>query len=604
MSENDEHWDRSEAPRTPPPAPPARYRPPRPPSPEAANPDPADAEPSNPEPTDPAEPAAEPPSSSPAAQPPAPGQPPPPPAPQRPADHGQQADVRPAGGPTAVPGPQDGTGGAAAQPNPQAPGGAHEEHREYANAPQVNIAVPGFMKPLKPRLWLTLLASQAMAYAALLLLAVLAVIALSIGALLGAGDEIDAQVTQATGGMDLAPSLFIALITLPFQIAAVWLFGTFQFNLAIPESLSQLFAGGDGMGLTIWAPNLLFVVLAAALAVWVGRIWLRRSSAAALTEVPRLARVVANLVIALVLAGVTVLITWIFSYRETFDLADMAEAEGASEAEIQQMAEFLGIDPADLAVSMNGNAAGVGLFLGTFITYLVIGLVLSVSPRIFRRAMSRAEYYLPSVTHVPRVLVTHALIVLVPALIYVAVMFTIEAGAFGAFSIFFWVWPAAVISLVFLSFGAVTGSGTVAEFGQSTGGAEVAYLWTADFAWWEVTIAILVGLFAIAVASLVWGQRRDARESTLKNLLSWFTLPLVYAVAGLLLVLFGQIRGAFDAFGAVSGDFHLGPTWWTFVILLLIGLVIEVLSRVVAPMVVNRLPAGLRRMTGGAKPTQ
>lgn len=468
----------------------------------------------------------------------------------------------------------------------------------------MNLAVPGFLKPLKPRHWLTLLGSQAMAYAALLLMAVLAVIAVSIGALLGAGDEINTQVTEATGGMDLAPSLFIAFITLPFQIAAVWLFGTFQFNLVIPDSLSQLFPGGDGMGVTVWAPNLLFVVLAVALAVWVGRIWFRRSRAVALTDVPRLTRLVANLVIALVLAAVTVLITWIFSYRATFDLADMAAAEGASEAEIQQMAEFLGIDPTELAIAMNGNAAGVSLFFGAFIVYLLIGLVLSVNPRIFRRATSKAEYFLPSATHVPRVMATHALIVVIPALIYVTVTFSLEAGAFGAFSIFFWAWTAAVISFVFLSFGAVSGAGTVAEFGQSAGGAEIAYLWTADFAWWEVTLAILVGLFAIAVASLVWGQRRDARESTLKNLLSWFTLPLVYALTGLVLTLFGQIRGAFDAFGAVSGDFNIGPAWWTFVILLLIGGVIEVLSRTAAPMVAHKLPAGLKRLTGGAKPTQ
>lgn len=479
-----------------------------------------------------------------------------------------------------------------------------QEHSKYAPAPDVSLRVPGFMKPMTARHWLTLLASQALAYAALLGLALLSVIALAIGALLEGGEDLSAQVVEASGGLDLTPSLFIILLTLPFQIAAVWLFGTFHFSLTVPDSLSQLLPGDDGMGMSIWAPNLVFVVLAAGLALWVGRIWFRRSPAPDLARMPRLARVVANLVTAAVLAALTVTVTWALSYRESFDLAEMAAAEGASSAEIQQMAEFLGLDPTDLAISMNGNAASVSLFVGAFAVYLVIGLMLSVHPRMLSRVGLKAQYYLPSLVQAPRVLAAHAVIVVIPALVYAAVAFTVEAGVLGASSFFFWAWHAAVIGFVLLSFGAVSGAGTVAEFGQSTAGAETAYLWTADFEWWVVALGVVVALVAIAVASLVWRQRRDSRGSTLDNLLSWLTLPLVYAAAGLALTLFGQIRGAFEAFGAVSADFHLAPAWWTLVIMLLIGVLIEVLSRFVAPSLDQKLPGALRRALGGPARTR
>ena len=567
MSENEEHRGQMKDSRTPPPS---GYRPPRPPI------------------------------SGPPAQAPSFGGPPPA-APA--ADQQPVSPVEDAGEVAAQPGPQ----GAASEEMPAgSPSTDREdqEHSKYAPAPDVSLRVPGFMKPLTARHWLTLLASQALAYAALLGLALLSVIALAIGALLEGGEDLSAQVVEASGGLDLTPSLFIILLTLPFQIAAVWLFGTFHFSLTVPDSLSQLLPGDDGMGMSIWAPNLVFVVLAAGLALWVGRIWFRRSPAPDLARMPRLARVVANLVTAAVLAALTVTVTWALSYRESFDLAEMAAAEGASSAEIQQMAEFLGLDPTDLAISMNGNAASVSLFVGAFAVYLVIGLMLSVHPRMLSRVGLKAQYYLPSLVQAPRVLAAHAVIVVIPALVYAAVAFTVEAGVLGASSFFFWAWHAAVIGFVLLSFGAVSGAGTVAEFGQSTAGAETAYLWTADFEWWVVALGVVVALVAIAVASLVWRQRRDSRGSTLDNLLSWLTLPLVYAAAGLGLTLFGQIRGAFEAFGAVSADFHLAPAWWTLVIMLLIGVLIEVLSRFVAPSLDQKLPGVLRRALGGPARTR
>ena len=472
---------------------------------------------------------------------------------------------------------------------------------EDAEGPEFTLKVPDFLKSMKRSHWLTLLLSQAAGYVTLLLLALLSVIGLTIGLLLTSEEGLNAQAPDMAG-MDFAPSVFLLLIMLPFQIAATWLLGTLGFSVTMHESMTQMLPAGDGMGGTVWAPNLLYLVLALVVARWVGRMMFKRSHQIAITEVPRLARLVANAALALAMAGVTLLVTWISALRQGFSLADLAGFEGASGAEAQLMAEFLGVDASETVISMSGHAAGASLFLTAFIFYLLIGLVLSAGGRSFALVRKKVEHVLPSAYGVPGVLATHALIIGVPAVIYLAVVFTIDAGPVGVLSILLWGFSAAIFSFVLLNFGAVSLSDDISGFGQADSGGGALYLWTGDFAWWEVVLAILLGLVAIAVASLVWALRRDSHASTLRKLLSWMTLPLIYAVVGAVLTMFGQIRGAADLMGVADASFHLGPVWWTFAVLLLIGMVIEALSRFAAPLAEPKLPSGLRRLLGGAAP--
>lgn len=448
--------------------------------------------------------------------------------------------------------------------------------------------------------WLALVLSQTAAYVTLLLLALVSVIGVTIGLLLSGSEDFSAQIPDMPTGMDLGPSAFILFLTLPFQIAAVWLFGTFGVNISMHESMTQMLPTGADMGGNLWAPNLLYLALAMLVAVWVGRTVLRRSRQRPITEVPRLGRLVANVVLALVMAGVTLLVTWIFSFRHSLSLSDFAALEGASDGQAQQLGGVLGIDASETVLSMNGNAAGGGLFLTAFLIYLLIGLMVSVGAGSITRVGRKVEYILPSASGVPRVIGAHALIVVVPVVIYQAVDMTISNGAAGGFSIFVWAPAMAIFGFVLLNFGAVSLSGDMSGFGQVEAGGETLYLWTGDFAWWEIVLAILLGLCAIAVTSLVWALRRDSRSSTLRNLLSWVTLPLGYAVVGAVLSVFGQLRGAADLMGLADMSFHMGPVWWTFAVLLLIGLVIETLSRFAAPLAEPKLPSGLRRLVGGA----
>lgn len=491
--------------------------------------------------------------------------------------------------------------GGAARSSPSAAARPAEEEREYASAPEITLKVPDFLKSMKPSHWLTLLLSQAAAYVTLVVFALLTLIGLIVGLLLSGSEDLNAQVPDVTGGMDFAPSMIILFITLPFQLAAMWLLGTFGLNISLQDSMSQLLPTGGGMGGNLWAPNLLYLALALLMAIWFGRRLLRRSPQAPITEAPRLARLTANVVLALLMAGLTLLVTWIFSFRQGFSLADLAALEGASDAEAQQLGGLVGIDASETVLSMSGNAAGGTLFLTAFVFYLLIGLMLSVGSGAFTRVRKNIEYILPSASGIPRVFATHALIIGVPVVIYLAVDFTFDAGPVAAFSILLWGFSAALFSFILLNFGAISISGGMAGLGQTQAGAETLYLWTGDFAWWAILLAIVLGLAAIAVTSLVWALRRDSQASTLRNLLSWVTLPLSYAVLGAVLTMIGQLRGAGDLMGLADMSFHIGPVWWSFAVLLLVGIVIEALSRFAAPLAQQKLPLWVRRLLGGSK---
>lgn len=506
----------------------------------------------------------------------------------------------PEGVPPAPPGPGD-DAPAPGQPMPGPDAQLREGDRQYARAPEVSIRLPESLKSVTRSHWLALVLSQGAAYVTLLLVALLALVGLIIGLLLSGEDALSTQAPNLPAGTDLAPSGALLFITLPFQIAALWLLGTFGFNASIHESVTEVMPAGTDMGGNLWAPNLLFLAIAAAVALWVGRTVLRRSPQAPITAVPRLGRLIANLASALVMAGATLLVTWVVSYRQSFSLVDFAALEGASESEAEQLGGFLGIDSSETVLSLSGNAAGASVFLTAFLFYLVIGLVLSVGSGFFARVRKRVEYVLPSASAVPRALATHVLMVTVPVVIYLAVDFTIRSGAVGALSIFFWAWPMALFSFVMLNFSAVSMHGGMSGFGQSEFGGETLYLWTGDFAWWEIVLGLLLGVAAIAVTSLVWSLRRDSRGSTLRNLLSWVPLPLGYALLGAVLTIFGQFRGAGDLLGVADMSFRVGPGWWTFLVLLLVGLIIEGLSRFAVPLAELKLPSGMRRALGGPR---
>lgn len=450
---------------------------------------------------------------------------------------------------------------------------ARDEHPDIARAPDMKL--PAFLGPLTARHVLTVVLSLGVAYLTLLVIAVLTVVGLLIGAALDGGSGAGQEVEMVAEEMNL--SGVVALLTLPFQVVGVWLFGSFRFTMTIPPEFSQFLGGDSSVQLvSIFAPNLLVIVLAVGLAAWLGRRWSRRGDGVALKQLPALVKVTVISVVSFGAALLTVLLSWALSFRGSIE-------EGGQ------------------SIRMVGTAAGVELFFGALLVYAVIGVLLCIRRGTVSGVAKRVDYVLPSATRVPRVAATHALVVVVPALVLATIMIGIEGGVLGVLTFFFWASTAAVASFVLLNFGAVSGGMGMSGMGQQFAESETVYLWTADVSWVVIVLGLLLAVVAVAAASVVWSLVRDSRESTLRNVLSWITLPLAYAVIGAFLTFFGQIRLDLDMMGLGGGDLTIGPAGWTFVILLIVGGVIEVLSRFAAPLVTRRIPAGTARRIRGVK---
>ncbi|MDO5645977.1 MAG: hypothetical protein Q4G21_09885 [Dermabacter sp.] len=130
--------------------------------------------------------------------------------------------------------------------------------------------------------------------------------------------------------------------------------------------------------------------------------------------------------------------------------------------------------------------------------------------------------------------------------------------------------------------------------------------------WWIVIFAVLASLALIVLASLVWRQSRThAPGDTLAAVTSWAALPVAYgafAVVGLIVgglglsVTIPEELGYF--LGLSDGRYaaSVGLAWWTPVLAILAGLIIEVLSRYAAPFIGGVLPVNLGRFIHASAP--
>lgn len=440
---------------------------------------------------------------------------------------------------------------------PQEPATAQTSAGPQISTPEVQL--PGFVKSIRLQHVLSLALAQLAGYVALISLAVLTVI----GLLIGVG--LDTPAATSDPAADLAQQLELsgvaAFLTLPFQIAGVWLFGRFGFTMTAQDESMHL--------LGLWAPNLLALLLAGLIAVVVGRFWAQRDPRTRLVALPLTAKLALSAAVSLVMALLTLLVTLALAFRQTTEMPFTGE------------------------VRMVGSAAGASLFFGAFCFYLLIGLLLSASRKFYSKGRGRIESVLPSAYRVPRVLAIHGILLVIPVLIFTLIWLAVQGSFTAVLSFPFWASTAAVIAFVLLTSGALRAEGGLVHLANNGPGQNTLYLWTTDLQWWQVLLAVLLGVLGLVAAALLWSLRRDSRPEALANPLSWVTLPLIYAAVGVVLTFFGQIQVGFSAgwFGFSTATF--GPAWWTFAILLIIGLVIEALARYAAPAVTAKLPPSL-----------
>lgn len=476
------------------------------------------------------------------------GPPPPPPAPGfgPAASHGQP--------------PAD----SGARQDPVAPGNAGEgsgAHPPIAKAPEVTL--PAFLKPVRRGHVLTILGGQLAAYAVLVVLGLLTIVGLLMTIAIN-----DDGFTAGLG--DFGLSGIAAYFTLPFQLAGTWLLGNFGLQISQEGQTQEVFS--------IWAPNFLVLIIAGAVAVWAAR-WVSRSAnGGGLRDLPVLPRLVTVGGLSLVLSLLTLLLTWVLALRGS------EEAPWGS-GEVRILA----------------HSAGADLFFGALLFYAVIGLLLTTPKRIGAGLRDRLNYFLPSASHATVVAFVHVVALAVPVILITLIAMTVEEGFLGVGTFLFWAPFVAIGSFVLGHSGALSAVASSAGFGEETLETETLWLWNAQLPWWVVLIVVLLTLAALALAALVWAVRRDARTGTLANVLSWITLPVVYLVLGFALMFFGQMSFATGFGGMGSVDASVAPAWWTFALLLLIGLVVEVLSRFVFQPIRHRIPPKLVSILGRRK---
>ncbi|GAA1270875.1 hypothetical protein [Arthrobacter pascens] len=127
-------------------------------------------------------------------------------------------------------------------------------------------------------------------------------------------------------------------------------------------------------------------------------------------------------------------------------------------------------------------------------------------------------------------------------------------------------------------------------------GADVAGSAVAGVAWAALVLALACTL-ATGIAVLV---RRGQVASS--NLLSWIPVPAGFLVLGLLLMPLLTAQAGFDVPGLAAGQYLLAPAWWSPVVFLAWGLLVEVCARFLAPHLLPLMPAGLQRLVRAFPP--
>ncbi|GGC80756.1 hypothetical protein GCM10011512_04380 [Tersicoccus solisilvae] len=110
-----------------------------------------------------------------------------------------------------------------------------------------------------------------------------------------------------------------------------------------------------------------------------------------------------------------------------------------------------------------------------------------------------------------------------------------------------------------------------------------------DIPAWVGWCALLLAVVAVVLAGLVLAARRPARDTA-----GWIVTPLAYAAAGVALTVLLAVTARADVRGLLTADAGLGPSWWFVPIFAAWGLAVEVVARVLAPVLLPLVPAGLR----------
>ena len=252
---------------------------------------------------------------------------------------------------------------------------------------------------------------------------------------------------------------------------------------------------------------------------------------------------------------------------------------------------------ASMGIALNLNAANfasiaVAFLIGATASFLGRNTLRAVVP-----GSSKRGFVVSLIRDAGLTVTAHLAVFLVVAIPVVVIVLGVKSGWAATLSAPLW---APTVGLLLLGLGHFAAVGTVSAIGMGSGPAlgesKFGYGVTGTLAElglpiWAGWLLVLLALLAVTAAATYWYLRRGAKNP--KSILGWTALPVSFFIAGALLLWLSGIHASFTVGGAGGGSVSIGLAWWTPFLMLLWGVVAEVASRYLAPMVVPVLPAKL-----------
>ena len=379
---------------------------------------------------------------------------------------------------------------------------------------------------------------------------------------------------------------FLYILGAPFQVVSMAFLGSYTVNTTIKGS----FAGEDDATMSTFASLGLvpFLVLAAVLA---GAFFAGRYVAKRRPNEGAVAIWVQALIASFAVAVVSTLLSWALAAR------------GSEEIDNYGMSY-------ETHVSL--HAAGVLPFLGIFVLLALALVAGRYSTRPLPKKWPLVSEYFDAAKLALLYAATAAIVGLLSSVVVVLIA-AINEGHFGdtlkMLVMCVLTLPATLLTVLFTHFGLATfspvnytyGHGAYAGLLISQEG-DMVSVFTLPH-WWMILPAIPFALLLMFVFAGVWAKsRRRVEGNTLATVTSWAALPAMFFVLSVLGIIFATINSNFGANGArdvlesagllnYEGDAHAGVSLATPFIAAVVGILVEVISRFIAPFYTSFVPA-------------
>lgn len=394
--------------------------------------------------------------------------------------------------------------------------------------------------------------------------------------------------SMAGGQMDPDTPEFLYILGAPFQVVSMAFLGSYTSRSTTKGNIG----GQDDASFTVYADLGLvpFLVFAAVL---VGAFFAARFIAKRKPQEGAVAIWVQAVIASFAVATVSTLLTWALAVRAS----DKTEAYGMKY---------------ESHVSI--HAAGILPFLGILVLLTLALVAGRYSVRALPKKWPLVSEYFDAAKLALLYAVTAAIVGSVCSVIVVLIT-ALNDGHFGdtlkSLVMLFLTLPATLLTVLFTHFGLVTFSPVnyVAGNGRYAGllldhEGDMVSVFTLPH-WWMILPAIPFALVLMFVFAGVWAKsRRRVQGNTLATVTSWAALPAVFFVLSVIGIIFATINlktgasGAKDALEAAGlqnygDDFHAGVSLATPFIAAIVGILIEVISRFIAPFYSAFVPAAV-----------